>query len=221
MAVIVSLTMIFTACETPTTGGNGKLTIDVENAEEISNLRLYYQGPIAPYFPGFAEFTFEAYTGTVDYNPTSDALEGDGLVIQVTQALSYHDNMFPISKQYTPFEVVNGQVADIYPGGAMAVYAYIIENGEVNTDASLKTQDFKVEYIGDANNMTFAVEAYFNGEHRVYLFEGKALLENYSSFVVEDIETEEVYNGSVEYASAEVIYYGESAGVLPLNVIEV
>ena len=123
MAIIVSLSMIFTACDNQTKPDGG-MEIDLENAEAINKLTIYYEGCISPYFPNFAQFTYEAYTGTVSYDPETKALEGSGLVIQLLQVVSYEENYFPVAKKYSPFEIENDQVAEIFDGGAVGELEY-------------------------------------------------------------------------------------------------
>ena len=64
------------------------------------------------------------------------------------------------------------------------------------------------------------MEGTFNGEKRTFYFEGQPQLYDKSGFV-RDVESEGPKCEKKEtYASADVIYYGET-GILPLNVIEI
>ena len=218
MAIIVSLSMIFTACDTQTGPGKSEFEFDIENAEEIADLRVYYEGCISPYFPNFAQFSYEAYTGSVVYDPKSQKLEGSGLVIQLLQAVSYEVNYFPTCTKYSPFEIENEQVAEIFEGGAVYVQVIEIENGQ--QAGSMATQEFQAQYIGDANEMVWAIKCDFEGEIRTFKFDGTPSLAVGGTFTKEGIEPTEKYNGEETYAQAEVIYYGD-IDMLPVNIIEV
>ena len=218
MAIIVSLSMIFTACDNQTKPGGG-MEIDLENAEAINKLTIYYEGCISPYFPNFAQFTYEAYTGTVSYDPETKALEGSGLVIQLLQVVSYEENYFPVAKKYSPFEIENDQVAEIFDGGAVGVQIIEIENGQ-QTGNNMATQVFKAEYTGNADNMVWAIEADFEGEKRTFKFEGEPTVFAGGAFSKDGVESTNKYNGEETYAKAEVIYYGD-INLLPVNIIEV
>ena len=220
MAIIVSLLMVFTACDTQTQqGGDDKLTINTENAEAANALTVYYEGVLSPYFPNFAQFSYEAYTGSVVYDPKSGKLEGSGLVIQLLQVVSYEENYCPTAKKYSPFEIVNNQVAEIFDGGAVGVQIIEIENGQ-QTGTSLATQVFKAGYTGTADNMVWYLQADFEGDIMTFKFEGEPTIYVGGGFTKDGVESTNKYNGEETYASAEVIYYGDT-DVLPVNVIEV
>ena len=210
MAVIVSLLMVFTACDTQTKQKGG-MEINTENAEAANKLTIYYEGCISPYFPNFAQFSYEAYTGTVVYDPKTNSLEGTGLVIQLLQVVSYEENYCPSAKKYSPFEIVNNQVAEIFDGGAVGVQIIEIENGQ-QTGNNLATQVFKAEYKGSADNMVWALEADFEGDIRTFKFEGEPTIFVGGAFSKDGVES--------TYDQAEVIYYGDTE-MLPVNVIEV
>lgn len=176
MAVIVSLSMVFTACDQQKE--KDELEINVENAEEIADLRIYYQGCLSPYFPNFAQYAFEAYTGTVVYDYEKQSLTGSGLVIQLLQAVSYEVDYFPTCKKYSPFEIVNNSVAEIFEGGAVGVQIIEIQDGQqVN---SLTTQDFKAQLIGNSEKMIWALEGNFEGETLTFKFDGAPQLSSQS-----------------------------------------
>lgn len=218
MAVIVSLLMVFTACDTQTKQKGG-MEINTENAEAANKLTIYYEGCISPYFPNFAQFSYEAYTGTVVYDPETNSLEGTGLVIQLLQVVSYEENYCPSAKKYSPFEIVNNQVVEIFDGGAVGVQIIEIENGQ-QTGNNLATQVFKAEYTGSADNMVWALEADFEGDIRTFKFEGEPTIFVGGAFSKDGVESTNKYNGEETYAQAEVIYYGDTE-MLPVNVIEV
>ena len=218
MAVIVSLLMVFTACDTQTKQKGG-MEINTENAEAANKLTIYYEGCISPYFPNFAQFSYEAYTGTVVYDPKTNSLEGTGLVIQLLQVVSYEENYCPSAKKYSPFEIVNNQVVEIFDGGAVGVQIIEIENGQ-QTGNNLATQVFKAEYKGSADNMVWALEADFEGDIRTFKFEGEPTIFVGGAFSKDGVESTNKYNGEETYDQAEVIYYGDTE-MLPVNVIEV
>lgn len=217
MAMFVSLLMVFTACDTKTP--EDKPEVDLENAEAANALTIYYEGVLSPYFPNFAQFSYEAYTGSVVYDPKSGKLEGSGLVIQLLQVVSYEENYCPTAKKYSPFEIVNNQVAEIFDGGAVGVQIIEIENGQ-QTGTNLATQVFKAGYTGTADNMVWYLEGDFDGEKRTFKFEGEPTIYVGGGFSKDGVESTNKYNGEETYANAEVIYYGDTE-MLPVNVIEV
>ena len=221
MAILFSLTTIFTACETPDQGKeDSKLEIDITNAIVCNAMSLYNNGPIASFYPSLKEYYFEAYTEGITYNPKTGSLTGDGMVIALAQVISYENDFIPKTTKYTPFEVVNNQVETIFEGGAASLSVYVVENGKVQQAESFSTADFKAQYIGNAENMTFAVEGDFDGEHMVFAFTGAPALYSLASYQTEDIDAAK-YEGVENYASAEVIYYDNASSFFSLNVIEV
>ena len=219
MAVIVSLSMIFTSCEgQPSENKGDKLEINVENAEVAANMRVYYEGCLSPYFPNFAQFAFEAYTGDVVYDIEEGSLTGTGLVVQLLQAVSYEVDYFPTCTKYSPFEIVNNEVGEIFEGGAVGVQIIEIQNGQ--QAGSLQTQDFKAQLIASGDKMIWALEGNFDGEILTFKFEGTPQHVVGGAFSKEGIEPTSKYDGEETYAQAEVIYYGDIK-LLPVNIIEV
>jgi len=219
MAVIVSLSMIFTSCEgQPSENKGDKLEINVENAEVAANMRVYYEGCLSPYFPNFAQFAFEAYTGDVVYDIEEGSLTGTGLVVQLLQAVSYEVDYFPTCTKYSPFEIVNNEVGEIFEGGAVGVQIIEIQNGQ--QAGSLQTQDFKAQLIASGDKMIWALEGNFDGEILTFKFEGTPQHVVGGAFSKEGIEPTSKYDGEETYAQAEVIYYGD-INLLPVNIIEV
>ena len=219
MAVIMSLSMIFTACD----GGTGKnpggdSTIPTENAEEIADLRIYYNGCLSPYFPNYAQFTYEAYTGSVVYNPKSGSLTGTGIVLQLLQVVSYENGYFPIATKNKPFEIEGNSVVEIFEGGAVGVQIIEIENGQQTGNA--QTQVFRAQTTGNANQMEWVIECDFDGEIRTFKFNGEPQIAIGGAFTKENVESTTKVNGEETYAQAEVVYYGD-IDLLPVNIIEV
>ena len=219
MAVLVSLSMIFAACEKQPGEGKGEqLEINVENAVEFADLRVYYEGCLSPYFPNFAQFAFEGYTGDVVYDYEKGTLTGTGSVVQLLQAVSYEVDYLPTCGKYSPFEIVNNQVGEIFEGGAVGVQIIEIENGQ-QADA-LQTQEFKAQLITSGDKMIWVVEGNFGGEVRTFKFEGTPQHVVSGAFTKEGVESTKKYDGEETYAQAEVIYYGD-INLLPVNIIEV
>ena len=215
-AAILSFAILFTACE-PQQGGEG--TIDTTNAEVVNAMSIYNQGPVDYKFPSFRQFMYEGYTGTVNYDPKTNALEGSGYVIQIAQALSFiKDNEMPATTSFVPFELTEDDgVEEVFSGGAVAIQYFVIENGKIKQDP-VYTYDFKVETIKNS----FAIEGNFNGEVKTFVFEGTPTLYNDSPYTMQDVESTNVVNTTANFAQAQVIYYGTDAQpLLPFNVIEV
>lgn len=214
----MSLSMIFTACD----GGTGKTPDDkipTENAEEIADLRIYYNGCLSPYFPNYAQFTYETYTGSVAYNPKSGSLSGTGLVIQLLQVVSYENGYFPTCTKNKPFEIEGNSVVEIFEGGAVGVQVIEIENG-AQTGNNMQTQVFRAETTGDADQMVWVIECDFDGEIRTFKFDGEPQIAVGGAFTKENVESTVKVNGEETYAQAEVVYYGD-IDLLPVNIIEV
>lgn len=223
MAMFVSLIFAFTACEKQPEGPNGENPseepgINTENAEEVADLRIYYQSVISQYFPNLAQFAFEAYTGTVTYDFETKKLSGDGLVVQLLQAVTFDDNYFPTATKYSPFELEGNNVADVFDGGAIGVQIVEVQNGEIV--GSMDTREFTVQCSGDINNYEYVLEANFDGETLVFKYEGQPEVVASIAFTKEDLEPTTQYTGEEVYAEAEVIYYGD-VNLLPVNLIEV
>jgi hypothetical protein len=217
-AAILSFAIIFTACE-PQTQQGGEGTIDTTNAEVVNAMSIYNAGPVDYKFPSFRQFVFEGYTGTVNYDPHSNNLEGSGYVIQISQALSFiKDNEMPNATSFVPFELTEDGVEEVFSGGAVAIQYFVIEDGKINQAASAYTYDFKVEMY----NNTIAIQGNFYGEVMTFCFNGTPTLYNDSPYTLQDAESTNVVNTTAKFAQAQVIYYGTDAQpLLPYNVIEV
>lgn len=216
-AAILSFAIIFTACE-PQTQQGGEGTIDTTNAEVVNAMSIYNQGPADYRFPSFRQFAYEGYTGTVNYDPHTKALEGDGYVIQISQALSFiKDNEMPAATSFVPFELTDNGVAEVFSGGAVAIQYFVIEDGKINQEP-VYTYDFKVEIIKNS----IAIEGNFNGEVKTFVFEGTPTLYNDSPYTLGGSESTNVVNTTVDFEQAQVVYYGAYAQpLLPYNIIEV
>lgn len=228
MAIVVAFALIFTACEKAETGKNdknenkteNKITIDTIGATYCYAMTIYNNGPIAPQFPGLSEFYYEAYTEGVVYDPESGDLEGNGLVVIVSQLVDYVNGNISKNQKIVPFVAENGAVTEVFPGGAVALTVYVVEDGAIVNAESVSTANFTAQFIGDDKKMTFAVEGNFDGGRLVYVFKGAPKTLNYSPFLKEDVEGD-VFEGEEKYAQAEIIYYGKESAIYPLNVIEV
>lgn len=217
----VVFAVCFTACENSEKGKN-KLTINTEGAEVASAMTIYEEGPVDYRFPSLRQYTFEAYTGTVNYDPIADEITGTGIVFQLSQALSFTEANTPLATGYTPFEIVNNMVSEVYSGGAVALQFFVIEDGEIRQEVSDYTYDFKAEVLQGDDKMTFAIEGNFADGRKVFLFEGTPTIFVASPYTTEDVEPDDVFNGDVKYTKAQVIYYGNTDNpFLPLNLIEI
>lgn len=212
---ILSIALIFTACEGP----QGTTPKD---AETVNAMSVYYSGPVDYKFPTFCQFTFEGYTGTVTYNPHGNVLEGDGYVIQVSQALSFCEDYMPTSTSFVPFEIVGETVEDVFSGGAIAIQYFVIENGKINQDASAFTYDFDVKLSKKGEKYIISIEGDFDGEVKKFYFEGTPTIYNDSRYLIDGVESEKVVNETANFAQAQVIYYSTyETPILPYNLIEV
>ena len=219
-AALMVFAALFTSCEQKPEDG---LTIDTEGAEVATSLTIYDEGPIDFRFPGLRQFTFEGYTGSVAYNPKSNKLTGSGYVFQIYQALSFAEGNSPLATKFTPFEIDNGTVSEIYSGGAVVLQYYTIEDGEINNEASDYTYNFSAEVVyGENGKVTIVVEGDFDGTRRAFYFDGEPQNFVTGAYTLEDAEPIDAITATAKYDLAEVIYYGASSQPsLPLNVIEV
>lgn len=217
MAVCVSLAMFFSACDQQGGGKeNSKLEIDTIGAEYASAMTIYNEGILADFYPGLAIYAYEGYTGTVEYD--GHTLSGDGLVFQLMNAVSFSDKNAPIATSYIPMEAEGENITNIFPGGALPLSVISVVDG-VATDQNVST-DFKVQILNPTSDkMIFAVEGNFEGEKMTFVFEGNPTIKG-GAFTTEDVETEEVFNGDVEFTSAEIVYFGDQE-LLDVNPIEV
>jgi len=242
MAIFVSLLFAFVACD-PTTepGGNngGNNTnpgdsipnendttstedpsVDVASAD-FTSMIIYKADPMTYIFPSLGQFHFQGLTNGATYDPETGACAGNGLLLQVNQAISYVENNLPKSGDYTPFELTSdGYIKEIFQGATGSIAIYQITDGVLDQKNYLSTRDFKVNIKISDTSVKFAVECKVDGEDLVFAFEGAPMLANLSSFWREAKDEGAKFEGAESYAQAEVIYYGET-GVLPVNVIEV
>ena len=226
MAILVSLAMAFTACETNPNGGEnpgGNDTTVTPNAEvtELTGMIIYKAEPIAYIFPSFSQFHFQGLTNDATYDPNTGDCAGNGLLVEVTQAFSYTENNLPLSTEFTPFELTaDNYIKEIFPGATGGVAIYEIVDGVLNEDSYLSTRDFKITLEIGKTSVKFNVECTVEGEEFVFSFDGTPLLADISKFWLEAKDEGAKFEGAETYAQAEVIYYGET-GILPVNVIEV
>lgn len=223
MAMFVSLLFAFTACETTTKPDDKPEEdgINTENATEFTSMIIYDAGPAAAIFPSFNMFHFQGLTESATYNPETGDCTGSGFLVELNQAFSYAENSMPTCKNYTPFELTaDNYIKEVFVGASGSLSIYEVSNGELDENNPLSTRQFKAQLVADGNTVKFVVEGNFDGEVHTFVFEGTPMVINLSDFWRDAKDEGAKFEGTENYAQAEVIYYGKT-GVLPVNVIEV
>ena len=224
MAIMVSLAMLFTACEpqTENPGENpGENSGNNTEVVEFSGMIIYKAEPIAYMFPSFNMYHFQGLTNGATYNPQTGECSGNGLLVEVTQAFSYTENNLPMAQEYRPFELTaENYIKEIYSGATGGVAIYEIVDGVLNEESFLSTRDFLVKLKIGETAVDFDVECNVEGETFAFSFDGAPMLADISNFWLEAKDEGAKCESAETYAQAEVIYYGET-GIFPVNVIEV
>jgi hypothetical protein len=225
LAILVSLTFSFTSCEPTGTGDENeqtvKLEIDTTGALNFHSMIFYNYGPVTPIFPSLVYYYFQGFTGDVTYNPETGQATGNGYLMQINQACSYHENSFPLANTYTPFELTpDNVIKELFEGATGQILVYEVIDGVIQESTPLDSRNFKAQIIGDTENLTFAVEGQFGEDRFVFTFNGVPTILDFSNYTCEAHDEGKLFNGEEKYAKAEIVYYGET-GVLPVNVIEI
>ncbi len=223
MAIMVSLAMLFTACEKPQGGTPDDPEQGGNNADaiECTGMIIYKAEPIAYLFPSFNVFHFQGLTNGATYNPQNGDCTGNGLLVEVNQAFSYTENNLPLTQEYRPYELTSDNyIKEVFPGATGGVAIYEIVDGVLNESDALMTRDFTIKLEIGKTSVKFNVVCNVDGEEFVFSFEGEPMLADISKFWREAKDEGAKCDATETYAQAEVIYYGET-GIFPVNVIEV